>query len=214
MIGVVVALLLILALNFFMLPKSSITMVDFSAFKKLIEDGSIKRVEMTLTAYYGFSLTKEENALRQKAPQAAGGAGNAGNAGNAAPEKEYQTAPVQDPGFVALMDSKGVEYFAVLPENHPLVGFLLSWILPMGAMFLVWRLFSRRMGGMGRGVMSLGKNKSLLVAEGDTGVGFDDVAGAEEAKAELVEVVDFLKHPTRYTAIGGRIPKGILLVGA
>jgi cell division protease FtsH len=208
MIGVVVALLLILALNFFLIPKSSITMVDFSAFKKLVEDGSIKRVEMTMTAYYGFSLTKEEDALRQKAPQAASATGNA------TPAKEYQTAPVQDPGFVALMDSKGVEYFAVLPENHPLVGFLLSWILPMGAMFLVWRLLSRRMGGMGRGVMSLGKNKSLLVAEGNTGVGFDDVAGAEEAKAELVEVVDFLKHPTRYTDIGGRIPKGILLVGA
>ncbi|MGO8692622.1 MAG: ATP-dependent zinc metalloprotease FtsH [Rectinemataceae bacterium] len=208
LLGVVGALLLLLAMNFILIPKSTITMVDFSDFKKLIGDGSIKRVEMTLSAYYGFSLTKEESALRQKEPQ-----DKSGKAGEA-PEKEYQTAPVQDPLFVALMDSKGVEYFAVLPQNHAWVGFLVSWILPLGLMLLVWRILSRRMGGMGRGVMSLGKNKSLLVAEGNTGVGFDDVAGAEEAKAELVEVIDFLKHPARYVAIGGRIPKGVLLVGA
>ena len=69
LLGVVGALLLLLAMNFILIPKSTITMVDFSDFKKLIGDGSIKRVEMTLSAYYGFSLTKEESALRQKEPQ-------------------------------------------------------------------------------------------------------------------------------------------------
>ncbi len=202
---VVASVLMILALNFLLIPRSSITAVDFSAFKKLIEDGSIKRVEMTPSSYYGFTLTQEqENALEQQAQQGKTGA----------PAKEYQTTPVQDPGFVALMDAKGVEYYAVLPQNHPILGFLLSWILPLGAMVLIWWYFSRRMGGMGRGVMSFGQNKSVLVAEGISGVRFSDVAGAEEAKAELVEVVDFLKHPSRYTAIGGRIPKGVLLVGS
>ena len=207
--GVVASVLLVLALNFLLIPKPSVMMVDFSAFKKLITDGSIKRVEMTPSAYYGFALTKEQqDALRQQAQE-----GKVTQTGGA-PAKEYQTAPVQDPGFVALLDSKEVEYYEVLPQNHPILGFLISWILPLGAMFLIWRFLSRRMGGLGRGVMSFGQNKSLLVAEGNTGVGFDDVAGAEEAKAELVEVVDFLKHPARYTSIGGKIPKGVLLVGA
>ena len=207
--GVAASVLLVLALNFFLIPKQPLMMVDFSAFKKLIMDGSIKRVEMTPSAYFGFALTKEQqDALRQKAQQ-----GKDAQTGSA-PAKEYQTAPVQDPGFVALLDSKEVEYYEVLPQNHPILGFLISWILPLGAMFLIWRLLSRRMGGLGRGVMSFGQNKSLLVAEGNTGVSFNDVAGAEEAKAELVEVIDFLKHPARYTAIGGKIPKGVLLVGA
>jgi len=70
------------------------------------------------------------------------------------------------------------------------------------------------MGSLGQNVMTFGQNKTRVIAEGDTGVRFGDVAGAEESKAELVEVVDFLKNPGRYTAIGGRIPKGVLLVGA
>ncbi|TFG58526.1 MAG: ATP-dependent zinc metalloprotease FtsH, partial [Spirochaetales bacterium] len=79
---------------------------------------------------------------------------------------------------------------------------------------LIWRVMFRRMGNMGTDVMTFGKNKSLIVAEGETGVRFADVAGVEEAKDELIEVVDFLEHPARYTAIGGKIPKGVLLVGA
>jgi cell division protease FtsH len=121
---------------------------------------------------------------------------------------------VQDPNFVNFLDQKGVEYYAVLPQNHPLLGAILSWVVPIALMFVVWRYLFRRMGNMGQNVMSFGQNKSQLVAEGDTGVRFSDVAGADEAKAELAEVVDFLKNPTRYTAIGGKIPKGVLLVGA
>jgi cell division protease FtsH len=203
------AALFLLALNVLLIPQPSVMMVDFSAFKKLIEDGTIKRVEMTSGAYYGYTLTREQQeAMQQKAPP------NRIFFGGGVPIKEYQTAPVQDAGFVAFLDSKGVEYYAVLPQNHPLLGFLLTWILPLALIFLMWRFFSQRMGGLGRGVMSFGQNKSLLVAEGKTDVHFDEVAGADEAKAELVEVIDFLKHPARYTAIGGRIPKGVLLVGS
>jgi cell division protease FtsH len=215
---VIASILMILALNFLFIPKPQITTIDFSAFKKLISDGAIKRVEMTPSAYYGFTVTREqEKALAQQARKGAGlGTQNtpAETRATSGSRKEYQTTPVQDPGFVALMDAKGVEYYAVLPQNHPLLGFLVSWILPLGAMFLIWWYFSRRMGGMGRGVMSFGQNKSILIAEGNTNVRFSDVAGAEEAKAELVEVVDFLRRPGRYTEIGGRIPKGVLLVGA
>ena len=116
--------LLLLALNFLLIRQPAITMVDFSAFEKLIEGGTIKGVEMAPSAYLGFTVTREQlDALRQKPAQ--GGI----PAGTTPPEKEYQTAPVQDPGFVGFMDSKGVEYCAVVPQSHPLLDFL----VPVGS---------------------------------------------------------------------------------
>ncbi len=205
---VLASLAVVLVVNFLLIPPAQSTSVDFSAFKGLITDGTIKRVEMTPTTYLGFTLTREqEQALAAQAQQ------GATTSSSPAP-RQYQTTAVTDPSFISLMDSKGVQYYAVLPQNHPLLGILLSWILPLGVMLVAWRFLSKRMGGLGKGVMSFGQNKSRLVAEGNTGVHFSDVAGADEAKAELVEVVDFLKNPGRYTAIGGRIPRGVLLVGS
>ena len=201
----IATLVVITAINYFLMPKQNISNVDFSTFKEKIEKGEIKRIEMTPSYYTGFTITKEEaqslqNSKDQKIP--------------AAQNKIYRTTPVQDPTFVPLLDSKAVEYYAVLPKNHPLLGILLTWILPFAGLFLLWRFLSKRIGSMGQNVMILGQNKTSVVAEGDTNVHFSDVAGAEESKAELVEVVDFLKNPGRYTAIGGHIPKGVLLVGA
>ena len=99
------------------------------------------------------------------------------------------------------------------PENRSWLSSLLPWLFPIVLMVLVWNYLSKQVGKSGQGVMSFGANKAKLVAEGDTGVTFKDVAGVDEAKAELVEVVDFLKHPRKYQAIGGKIPKGVLLVG-
>jgi cell division protease FtsH len=198
-------LVLVTMMNYFLMPKQNISNVDFSTFKEHIQKGEIKRVEMTPSYYMGFTITKEEaQKLQNSKDQQA----------TSAQSQVYKTTPVQDPGFVQLLDSKGVEYYAVLPKNHPLLGVLLTWILPFAALFFLWRFLSRRMGSLGQNVMTFGQNKTRVVAEGDTGVRFSDVAGAEESKAELVEVVDFLKNPGRYTAIGGRIPKGVLLVGA
>ena len=201
----IATLALITVMNFFLAPKQSIIDVDFSSFKEMIQDGEIKRIEMTSAYYVGFSIARKEaqkiqNSKDQKATDAR--------------LKIYRTTPVQDPSFVKLLDSKGVEYYAVLPKNHPLVSIFLTWILPFAAMFLLWRFLSRQLGSLGQNAMTFGQNKTRVIAEGDTGARFSDVAGVEESKAELVEVVDFLKHPGRYTAIGGRIPKGVLLVGA
>ncbi len=191
------AILLIIALNSFLAPKSNEIAVDFSTFKGMIQSGEIKRVEMTAGFYLGYTVTQVKSLEK--------GAGAA---------QVYRTTPVNDPSFVSLLDAKGVQYYAVLPVERPVLAMILSWGVPLALMFLVWRVLSKRMRSMGQNVMSFGQNKSRIVAEGDTKVHFGDVAGADEAKAELEEVVDFLKNPDRYSAIGGRIPKGVLLIGA
>jgi cell division protease FtsH len=93
---------------------------------------------------------------------------------------------------------------------------LLSWVIPALVFFGVWMLLARRMaqqGGMGGGFLSIGKSKAKVYVETDTKTTFEDVAGADEAKEELQEIVGFLKDPARYTRLGGRVPKGVLLVG-
>src|SRR5439155_11858883 len=87
------------------------------------------------------------------------------------------------------------------------------WLVPLGALFLFWSFLGRRLGRAGESILSFGKSRARLVADKETGVTFADVAGCEEAKYELQEVVDFLKNPGRYQAIGAKIPKGVLLVG-
>jgi len=93
---------------------------------------------------------------------------------------------------------------------------LLSWILPALIFFGVWYLLARRMAssqGLGGGFMSIGKSRAKIYVENKTGVTFADVAGVDEAKAELQEVVEFLKEPKKYGRLGARVPKGVLLVG-
>src|SRR6266853_652239 len=90
---------------------------------------------------------------------------------------------------------------------------MLAWLLLIGVMILIWSFLSRRIGNAVESILSFGSSKARLVAEKETGVTFNDVAGCEEAKFELQEVVDFLKHPQRYKSLGAKIPKGVLLIG-
>ncbi len=150
---------------------------------------------------------------RKPAPETAPGKPEPGEPAPAAASITYRAVLMADADLVPLMDGKGVDYYAVAPENRSWLSALLSWVFPIVLMVFFWNYLSKRIGGAGQGVMSFGANKAKLVAEGDTGVTFKDVAGVDEAKAELVEVVDFLKNPRKYEAIGGRIPKGVLLVG-
>ncbi|WP_321413645.1 ATP-dependent zinc metalloprotease FtsH [uncultured Desulfobacter sp.] len=124
--------------------------------------------------------------------------------------QKFVTVRVNDPGLAKEMDERKIQYSG-RTENR-LWGILLSWVLPLGFLFLIWRFTAKNMGG-GSGVMSFGKNKAKIFAESDTRVSFEDVAGIDEAREELEEVVDFLTTPEKFQKLGGRIPKGVLLVG-
>jgi cell division protease FtsH len=139
---------------------------------------------------------------------------------NAATQNKTSTAPkpflfrtvrVEDPKLVDELQAAGVSFQGERPSFMSQI--LLSWLVPIGIMVLLWSFIGRRIGSAGESILSFGKSKARLVAEKETGVTFRDVAGCEEAKYELQEVVDFLKHPERYKSIGANIPKGVLLIG-
>jgi cell division protease FtsH len=123
---------------------------------------------------------------------------------------EFATTRV-DFQFADELQKYGVTYTGEVEST--LVQDLLSWIVPVALFFGLWMFIARRMQGLGGGLMSIGKSRAKIYVESDTGVRFDDVAGVDEAKDELVEVVEFLKNPQEYGRLGGRMPKGVLLVG-
>jgi cell division protease FtsH len=123
----------------------------------------------------------------------------------------FRTVRVEDPKLVDELQAAGVSFQGERPSLMSQV--LVSWLVPIGIMVLLWSFIGRRLGSAGESILSFGKSRARLVAEKETGVTFRDVAGCEEAKYELQEVVDFLKHPERYKSIGANIPKGVLLIG-
>jgi cell division protease FtsH len=126
------------------------------------------------------------------------------------PGQAFTTLRVDDPTLVKELDEHKIDYSGRYESK--LLASILSWVLPIGIMLLIWRFAMKKMGP-GMGVMSFGKSKAKLFAENETMVTFADVAGIDEAKEELQEVVEFLKNPAKFQKLGGRIPKGVLLVG-
>ena len=126
------------------------------------------------------------------------------------PGQEFVTVRVEDPSLVKDLDGHKVNYSGRYDSKF--LATVLSWILPIGILLLIWRFAMKKMGP-GMGVMSFGKSKAKLFAESETKVTFADVAGIDEAKEELEEVVEFLRKPEKFQKLGGRIPKGVLLVG-
>ena len=130
------------------------------------------------------------------------------------PGQVLTTTPIFDLELPKLLEAKGVEFAATPPPKNGWFTSLLGWVIPPLIFVAIWQFFIARSGGGQQGVLSIGKSKAKVYVEGDAAkITFKDVAGVEEAKTELVEIVDFLKTPGRFTDIGARIPKGVLLVG-
>ncbi|MGE5255014.1 MAG: ATP-dependent zinc metalloprotease FtsH [Planctomycetaceae bacterium] len=125
--------------------------------------------------------------------------------------QKFTTIRVDDPDLVKDLDEHKVSYSGHYDSKF--LSSVLSWIIPIGLLILIWRFAMKKMGP-GMGVMSFGKSKAKLFAQNETKVTFADVAGIDEAKEELQEVVGFLKTPDKFQKLGGKIPKGVLLVGA
>ena len=123
----------------------------------------------------------------------------------------FRTTRVEDPKLVEQLEAAGVKFVGA--RSPFWTKFLLAWVVPIALLVALWSFLGRRIGGAGESILSIGRSKAKLVADKDTGVSFQDVAGCDEAKFELQEVVEFLKHPAEYGKLGAKIPKGVLVVG-
>ncbi len=130
------------------------------------------------------------------------------------PAQILATTPIFDLDLPKLLEANGIEFAAAPPPRNGWFTNLLSWVVPPLIFVGIWRFLANRGPGGGQGVLSINQNKARVYVPGETTkITFADVAGVDEAKAELVEIVDFLKSPDRYTQLGARIPRGVLLVG-
>ncbi len=184
----VLGLLLVLALGqaFFFSLQSGET-VSYSAFKQFVRDGKVQEVAVAEDRVHG----------TLKDP--------------AAKPRPFSAVRIEDPKLVEDLEKSGVKYTGEVPNRW--LGEVLGWVIPLIFLIGLWSFFFRRMGGAEGGVMSFARSKAKIYADDDVKVRFGDVAGVDEAEDELREIVEFLKTPKKYTSIGGRIPKGVLLVG-
>ncbi len=184
---------LLLFSSFFPSQNMQVPRVPYSLFINQVNDGEVKRAYITQD-----QIRYELSSTEEGAPSV------------------LATTPIFDMDLPQRLENKGVEFAAAPPKKPNIFTTILSWVVPPLIFILVLQFFARRsMGGGGaQGALSFTKSKAkVYVPDDESKVTFDDVAGVDEAKDELTEIVDFLKKPQRYTDIGARIPKGVLLVG-
>ncbi len=175
----------------------------YSEFKALLKAGKLEDIALTERTISG---TLRPDGLEQLLPAAKLEELQRFSEG----QHRFITVRLEDPQLLAELDAAKVRYAGVIESKW--LPTLLSWILPAVVFVGIWMLLMKRMGAAS-GVLEIGKSKAKIYVETDTRVTFDDVAGVDEAKEELEEVVTFLKEPGRYGRLGAHIPKGVLLVG-
>ncbi|SFK52548.1 membrane protease FtsH catalytic subunit [Nitrosomonas aestuarii] len=185
---VIAAVLGVLFLQSLYTQYTRIEPIPYSRFQHFLEQGQVAEISITDQHIYGTLKTQHADGF-----------------------SEFVTTRVE-PEFAEELEKYNVEYTGVVKSTW--IRDLLSWLLPMAIFIGIWLFIIRRMsGGMSEGMMSIGKSRAKVFVEKETKVSFADVAGVDEAKEELIEVVNFLKAPADYGRLGGRAPKGILLVG-
>lgn len=196
LIFAVIAIILLLLYNAFIIPavkKAQIKDTNYSFFLKQVDAGTVSQVQI-----------KEDTILFQ----VTGANGS---------KQLYSTIKIDDPDLVSKLYEKGdIDFTGSIERTSPVANFLISWVLPIVFMIVIWNILmrgmSKRMGGMGN-AMSFGKSNAKIYVKAQTGKTFADVAGQDEAKEALEEIVDFLHNPDKYADIGANLPKGALLVG-
>ena len=186
------------------LANANLKTISYSQFKELVAQKAVTDIAIEESDITGKILPGKAKAEPSASPSP--GASPAFNEPIA-----FRTIRVEDPQLAAELQAAGIPYSGSRPGF--MTQLLSSWVLPLGIMILFWLWIGRMSTGAGQAVLGIGKNRARVLVDKNTGVSFADVAGCDEAKFELQEVVDFLAHPARYQALGARIPKGALLVG-
>ncbi len=182
------AFMLLLALNV-LFSQGPVEPMHYGRFRQLLEQGRVEEVTLSTQHVSGTlrGRTDAENSER------------------------FVSVRVDDPGLIDLLRERGVTFSARVESTW--LTEMIAWIGGMAIFFVIWMFLIRKMGAGGGGVMSIGKSKAKIYVETETKVTFSDIAGIDEAEEEVREVVEFLKEPDRFRKLGGRIPRGVLLVG-
>jgi len=191
-----IVLLIMFVFNLVVMPfmmKQQITTIEYSTFLTMVDEGKISTVILEETRIYleGVEDTDGKKPL-------------------------YETGYIYDPDLVSrLSANKSIKFYSEIPEEvSPILEFIVTWVLPIAIFVALGQFLSKQMTKrMGGGAMSFGKSNAKIYVEAQTGKTFEDVAGQDEAKDSLCEVVDFLHNPLKYSSVGARVPKGVLLVG-
>ncbi|MFO0793305.1 MAG: ATP-dependent zinc metalloprotease FtsH [Candidatus Brocadiaceae bacterium] len=165
--------------------------VSYSDFKRLVKNGMVLECHINRSIVRGKLRETERGTTRNAI---------------------FVTARVEDPDLIKDLESMGVKYEGQY-ESPWFKTFFFSWVMPLVILFVIWRFVFKRYGPASS-IMTFGKSRGRMYVQEDLNVTFDDVAGIDEAKEELQEIIEFLKTPEKFRALGGKIPKGVLLVGA
>jgi len=207
LIYLVIAIAVIVFINQYIFTRAVIS-VSYSEFKIILNERLVDDLQITPDVIEGKLLDGAHErllSLRKERAEA--------DLKHFKETKVFSAVRMEDPDLVRELSEKGIRYAA--RQQVTWLTNIFYWFLSIAVFLVVWGFLFRRMGGAGGGgLMAVGKSKAKVYVEGETKVSFDDVAGVDEAKDEVQEIVDFLKDPGKFQKLGGKIPKGVLMVGS